>query len=209
MSRGTGALLGALLALVVLVVAWTTRVSEGRRALGECDSARARADWQEAVMSARTAAEARCPALCVSALGFARLYAIAKDAEGRGDDATAFAAWRAVRAASLATAVFDVHAAKRERADQELARIGHRLDVAAAAAGSPTSAAASEERLRAALASSDVASGTTYLLLAIGGLMFLGGAARFAISDKGSLPRAELVVSLAGAALAACGALLF
>jgi hypothetical protein len=203
-----GALGIALLAVIVFVVAWVGRVGEGKRALADCDSARARADWTEAVMAARAAAEARCPAFCVEELGFARLYAIAKDAENRADDATAFAAWRAVRAASLATAVFDVHAAKRERADLELARIGHRMDAAAAAAGAPVSPAASEERLRTSLATSNPASGATYLLLAIGGLLFLGGAARFVMAKK-PFPRAELVMSLTGAAVAACGALLF
>ena len=97
MTKTRGALLVALLATVVFVVAWATRVSEGKRALADSDSARARADWAEAIMFARTAAEARCPAFCVSELGFARLYAISKEAEGRADDATSFAAWRAVR----------------------------------------------------------------------------------------------------------------
>jgi hypothetical protein len=204
----TGALLAALLAVIVVGVAWFGRIGEGKRAITDCDSARARADWAEAVMSARTAAEARCPAFCVSELGFARLYAIAKDAENRADDATAFAAWRAVRSASLATAILDVHAAKRERADQELARIGHRMDSAAAAAGAPVSAAASEERLRATLGASNPASGTTHLLLAVGGLLFLGGALRFVMAKK-QFPRAYLALSLTGAAVAACGALLF
>lgn len=208
MTKTRGALLVALLALVVVVVAWTLRVSEGKRALADCDSARARADWPEAIMSARAAAEARCPAFCVSELGFARLYAISKDAESRADDATSFAAWRAVRAASLGTAIIDVNAGKRERADQELARLGHRLDAAAAAAGSPASPAATEERLRATLAASNPVNGTTYLLLAIGGLLFFGGAARF-VTAKKSFPRADLAVSLTGAAVAACGALLF
>lgn len=211
MTKNNGALVSALLALLALCVvgvAWVSRVGEGKRAIADCDSARARADWAEAVMAARTAAEARCPAFCVSELGFARLYAIAKDAENRADDATAFAAWRAVRAATLATAVMDVHAAKRERADQELARIGHRMDAAAAAAGAPASPAASEERLRTALAASDPASGATYLLLAIGGVLFALGAARF-VTAKKKFPRADLVMSLTGAVVAACGVLLF
>lgn len=208
MTKTRGALFAALLAVLVVISAWVGRVGEGKRALAECDSARARADWAEAVMAARAAAEARCPAYCVSELGFARLYAIAKDAENRADDATAFAAWRAVRAAALATAMMDVHAPKRERADQELARIGHRMDAAAAAAGAPASPAASEERLKAALSTSNPTSGTTYLLLAVGGLLFLGGAARFVMA-KNAFPRADLVISLTGAAVAACGALLF
>lgn len=197
----------ALLALAVLAVVWATRVSESRRAVADCDAAVARSDWPEAIMAARTAAEARCPALCSSETGYARLYAIAKDAEGRADDATAFAAWRAVRAATLATAVFDVHAARRERADAELARLGHRLDAAAAAAGAPASPAATEERLQSALASNDVPSGATFALLALGGALFLFGAVRFAAAR--ALSRADLAMAAGGAVMAAVGALLF
>lgn len=196
------------LALVVLVIAWVGRVNEGRRALAESDAAAARQDWPEAIMAARAAAEARCPASCSSELGYARLYAIAKDAEARGDDATSFAAWRAVRSAALGTAVLDVHGARRERADVELARLGHRLDAAAAAAGAPASPAARDERLRVALATSDVASGATHLLLAIGGALFLVGAARFALA-KGRRARVDLALAGAGALVAAVGVLLF
>lgn len=202
------AVVAVVVSLIVLAIAWFGRVDDGKRALAESDAAAARADWPEAIMAARAAAEARCPAGCASELGYARLYAIAKDAEGRADDATAFAAWRAVRAAALGTAVFDVHAAKRERADVELARLGHRLDAAAAAAGAPASPAASEERLRAALAASDVPAGATYLLLALGGAVFLVGAARFA-AGKQDRTRVDLAVAVAGAAVAAVGVLLF
>ena len=201
------ALAGALLAAVVIAVAWTSRVSEGRRAIAECDAALARADHAEAVMAARTAAEARCPAWCASELGYARLYAIAKDAEGRADDAVAFAAWRAVRAATLATAVLDVDTSRRRRADAELARIGHRMDVVAASGGAPISAAASEERLHAALAASSPPSGITFLFLAAGGVLFLAGAVRFA-SKKG-LSRPDLAMAASGAAIATVGALFF
>jgi len=200
----TGASL--LVAVLVLVIAWVLRVSEAKRAIADCDNAVARADWPEAIMSARTAAEARCPAWCVSEIGYARLYAIAKDAENRADDATAFAAWRAVRAATLATAVFDVQSSRRERADVELARIGHRLDATAAAGGVPASAAASEERLKAALASQSVPSGMTYFLLAVGGALFFAGAIRFARA-KGT--RVDLATALVGAATSGVGALFF
>lgn len=199
---------GAILAVIVLAVAWLGRVSEGRRALAETDAAVARADWPEAIMAARAAAEARCPASCVSELGYARLYAIAKDAEARADDATALSAWQAVRAAALGTAALDVRTARRERADAELARLGQRLDRAAAAAGSPSSPAASEERLRAALAASSVPSGAVFLLLSAGGALFLAGAYRFA-SARGRFARVDLAIAAAGAAVAAAGVLLF
>lgn len=202
------AVAGTVLAVVVLAIAWIGRVNEGRRAIAECDAAALRADWPEAIMAARAAAEARCPASCSSELGYARLYAIAKDAESRADDATAFAAWRAVRAATLATAVLDVHAPRRERAEAELARLGHRLDAAAAAAGAPSSPAASEERLKAALAANGVPGGATHLLLALGGALFLVGAARFAAA-KDRRARTDLALAAAGAALAAASVLLF
>src|SRR5687768_5031256 len=95
------------LAVAVIVTAWIARASEGRRALAECDGALFRKDVVEAIVFARAAAEARCPLCSAPDLGYARLYAIAKEAETRGDDITAIAAWRAVRAATLGTAVFD------------------------------------------------------------------------------------------------------
>lgn len=116
------------LALVVVVTAALARVSSGHRAVEECDAALARQDDVEAIVFARAAAEARCPGCEAPELGYARLEAIAKDAEGRGDLATAVAAWRAVRAATLATAVLDRAPARRERADAAIARLEHRIE---------------------------------------------------------------------------------
>lgn len=195
------------LVLVVIVTAWIGRVSEGRRSVEVCDAAFARGDRVEAIVFARAAAEARCPWCSAPELGYARLYAIAKDAEGRGDDAIGVAAWRAVRAATLGSAIVDRSPARRERADAEIARLEHRIDAAAAAAGGTASPAATEERLRAALASSSVPSGTVFVFLALGGVLFLFGAVRFARAR--AFGPAELATSLAGAALATIGALLF
>ncbi|MBN9165980.1 MAG: hypothetical protein J0I07_33840 [Myxococcales bacterium] len=193
------------LALVVVIAALVTRVSEGRRAVEGCDAALARQDYVEAIVLARAAAEARCPWCEAPELGFARLFAIAKDAESRGDHPTAVAAWRAVRAATLATSVIDRSPARRERADGEIARLEHRID--AATAGSAPSPAASEERLRAALATSLVPSGIVFALLAIGGALFVIGAVRFVRARTFRVP--DLVVAVAGGALAAAAVLVF
>ncbi len=194
------------LVLAVVMTAWIARASEGRRSMAECDGALFRKDYVEAIVFARAAAEARCPLCSAPELGYARLYSIAKDAEGRGDDGTAIAAWRAVRAAALGTAIFD-STSKRERADLEIARLGHRIDAAAAAAGSMASPAASEERLRAAQAAHDVPNGTTFVVIGAGGILFLLFAFRF-VRARGS-KTADLAAAIAGIALAAFGALLF
>ncbi len=197
----------ASLALVVVVTAWIARVYDGRRSLAACDAAIARDDRVEAIVFARAAAEARCPGCSAPDLGFGRLQAVAKDGEARGDDATAVAAWRAARAATLGTVVFDASSERRERADAEIARLEHRIEAAAAAAGGTASPAATEERLRAALAVSTIPSATVFVFLTLGGLLFLYGALRFVFA-KG-VKFVELGLSAAGGGLAALGLLLF
>jgi hypothetical protein len=98
--------------------------------------------------------------------------------------------------------------AQRLHADAEIARFAHRIDAAAVAAGATPTPAASEERVRAALAESDVPGAATFALVALGGLVFLGAAARFATS-KSKRRMTELVLALGGAAVAAAGVLLF
>lgn len=197
----------AALALAIFVTAWISRVREGKRALAACDEALARADRVEAIVFARAAAEARCPSCASAELGYARLYAIAKDAEARGDDAEAVAAWRAVRAAALGSVVIDRSPARRERADVEIARLEHKIDLAATAAGGTPSPAATEERLRAALAASSVPSSAVFAFLALGGALFFAGAARFARAK--TFCSGELAIAATGIALAAAGVLLF
>lgn len=198
----------ALVVLATLAVAWAGRASEGRRALADADAALSRGDTADAILAARVAAEARCPACTAPEGGFARLEKIAKDAEARGDDATAFAAWRATRSALLATTVTGGTSSRRAHADNELARFAHRLDAAAVAAGAAPTPAATEERVRATLAENEVPSGTSFALVGVGGLVFLVAAARFAMA-KAQRSRADLGLAAAGAVLAAAGALLF
>ena len=206
-TSGRRGLWAVALALVVVVAAWASRVSEGRRSLEASDAAAKRGDHVEAIVFARAAAEARCPWCEASELGYARLYAIAKDAEGRADDATAVAAWRAVRAAALGTSLVATSSPRRERADAEIARLEQRIDRAAAAAGGSPSPAAAEPRLRAALATSSVPSGTVFVLLAIGGAFFVLGAIRFARAR--AFNASELALPLIGAGVAALGVLAF
>lgn len=193
------------LVLVVLVTAWIGRVHEGRKALEASEAASKRGDHVEAIVQARAAAEARCPWCASPELGYARLYALAKGAEARGDDALAVAAWRAVRAATLATTVLDVAPARRERAEDEIARLEHRVAVRASADGAAPAAA--EERLREALRASVVPSAAVFLLLALGGALLLRGAVRLARAP--ALRALDVALAVGGAAVAGAGVLFF
>lgn len=205
---GTLIALVALVALVTLGVAWMGRISEGRRALADADAALSRNDTAEAISSSRIAAEARCPGCTAPEAGFAKLEKIAHDAEARGDDANAVAAWRATRAALLATALVSTTSERRTHADNEIARFAHRIDAAAVAAGGRPTPAAAEDRVRAALTETDVPGGTTFAIVGVGGVVFLLAAARV-IAGSATRARTDLGLAAAGAALAAVGALLF
>jgi hypothetical protein len=209
--RRGGALVAgfALVAAVVLGIAWTGRSMEGRRALVDCDAALARADVPEAILAARVAAEARCPGCTAPEEGLSRLERIAKDAEARGDDATAFAAWRAARAALLGAASFSTSSSIRAHVELEIARFAHRLEAASVAAGGSPTPAAAEDRLRAQLAASDVTHGPAFALVALGGLALVVAAARFVAAKRGGSAAADLGLAAAGVTVAAAGALLF
>lgn len=198
-----------LVAVIVLAIAWAGRSSEGRRALVDSDAALARGDTLDAILAARVAAEARCPGCSAPGEGLGRLERIAKDAEARGDDATAFAAWRAVRAALLATSSFGTSSDRRTHAEVEVARFAHRLDAAAVASGASSTPAAAEDRLRAALAASEIPGGPSFALVAFGGVVFLLAAGRFVMGRRGARGRTDLGLAAAGAAVAVAGALLF
>jgi hypothetical protein len=204
-SRKWPAILVALTLGVAIALAWAGRASEGKRALADADGALLRGDVTDAILAARTAAEARCPGCAAPDQGFAKLEKIARDAEARGDDATAFAAWRATRAALLATTVTGSSSARRAHADVEVARFAHRLDAAAVAAGAAPTPAAAEDKLRAGMNESELPSGMTFGLIGLGTIVFLFGAVRFVMSKK----RVELGAALAGGLTATIAALLF
>jgi hypothetical protein len=210
-ARRAPAVAAAAIAVVILVavgIAWAGRVAEGRRALADADSALERGDTTEAIFAARIAGEARCPGCTAPDEGFARLEKIARDAEARGDDTTAFAAWRATRAALLATAVTSADGDRRLHADHEIARFAHRLDAAAVAAGALPTPAAAEDRVRAVLAESDVPGAATFALIGLGGIVFLAAGARFAAA-RATRRMTDLGLAVVGAAVAAAGALFF
>jgi hypothetical protein len=101
MSRRLVLLLAAL--LVALAVVAARQVVLGDRAMARSDEALERGDARAAIAGAREAAEALVPGSPFPARGHARLVQIARDAEARGDDATAAMAWRAARAAAMET----------------------------------------------------------------------------------------------------------
>lgn len=205
-GRPRASLVAVLLALTVVVLAaWAARAEVGRRAIRDSDAAAARGDVQDAVLAARNAAQARCPLCAAPEQGFQRLEAIATQADKRADDTTALLAWRAVRAASLATATMSARSERRDRAEAEIARIGHRIDAAAAKeSGNPT-AAATEARLKTALAEDDLPGGLAYALAALGGGAFLLGAIRYARGRS----LADLALVGVGVAVTAVGLVLF
>ena len=192
-------------ALVVLLVAWYGRANDGRKALADADAAMIRADHIDAIVYARAAAEARCPGCSAPALGYAKLYAIARDAEAKTDDATAIAAWRAVRAASLNATWFEPSESRRERADAEIARLGHRIDVMNAASASNASPAANEEKLKEVLAPNPLPSTWVFVVLSVGGVLLLVGAMR----SVRALGAANLAIAATGALVAVVGVIAF
>ncbi|MFO0741350.1 MAG: hypothetical protein U0270_35975 [Labilithrix sp.] len=199
------ALPALVVAMVVLVVAWFGRSSDGKKALADCDAALIRGDRIDAIVFGRAAAEARCPWCSAAELGYAKLYAIARDAESKADDVTALTAWRAVRAASLSGTLFDRTEPRRERADAEIARLGHRIDVMNAAAGGSASPAATEDKLKAVLAPNPLPSTWAFVVLTVGGVLLLVGAMR---SVRG-LAAANVTIALTGVVVAVVGVLAF
>jgi len=141
-----GALLAALVAVAALVVTTAREVVIGRDELVRADAEAARSNWQDAIEHARAAAEARAPGSPWPERGFRRLDAIGRDAEARGDRATALSAYGAIRTAAVATRAPGSSATRwRSAAEDALAR----LDVptsGARAAGDRDSALAAVRR---------------------------------------------------------------
>lgn len=203
LPRNRAASAALALAFVVLIAAWVSRVSEGRRALAESNGALLRGDRVEAIVHARAAAEARCPWCAAPEAGYAKLIAIAREAESKNDDASALAAWQAVRVASLATTWFDASEPRRQRADGEIARLQHRIDAMGATAGGTSSPAASEERLRAVLAPNPLPATAVFVVIAAGTILLAFGAIR-SLRAK-ALRTQDIVIALAGGVVAVLG----
>lgn len=111
-----GALLAALVTGRVLV--------EGARELAAGEAALSRGDVPEGLRRLRRAAHWYLPGSPYSARAFARLEAVAQQAESQGRSEHAFAAWRAVRASALATRWLVIpERARLERANRHLAAL--------------------------------------------------------------------------------------
>lgn len=163
-----------LVAAAVLVAAtaalWTTQAQQGTRELARAEAAHRRGDVRLAIEHARAAAFARCPGCRAPDGARTLLERIAVDAEKKGDDESAIAAWRAVRAGELSRRS---PGAARGRAEAELARLLHRREAATATPGTPAPAAAAEASLRAVHAAEPSRAGAR-LLLAGAAIVWLG-----------------------------------
>ena len=118
------------LALVLWVVAMVVAIgttkewAEGQEQVAAADAAAARSDWPEAIAHARAGAEALAPGSPWPLRGWLRLEAVGHDAEARGDDATALAAYSAMRTAAMATrGLWSPNAAWETKAAEGLARV--------------------------------------------------------------------------------------
>jgi hypothetical protein len=192
-------------AFVVVLAAWASRRSDGRKSLDAAEAALARGETFEAIALSRKAAEARCPGCDAPDRAYAKLATLAAEAEQRGDNRTALGAWRAVRAASLATTVLSRSSPRRSKAEGEIARLERRIEVTGKA-GAATEAA-TEVELTRALAASSGTSSLVFGFLALGALLFAVGAYRFLTSR--TLAIADALLSVAGVAIAAAGLLFF
>jgi hypothetical protein len=205
------ALIAALVCLVA-AVAGVRQVGAGREALVDSDAAAARGDLAGAVARARDAAEAVVPGSPYPKEGYARLEAIARGAEARGDERTALGAWGAMRAATAATSAAGEGASPWTRlADDGIARAGSRPLLPGHPAGDNAWATqtgeihASEPLLRASLTRDDLPSPLVLTLLGLGALAFFAGCARLAVTatDRAALRREwiALVAAAFGAAI--------
>jgi len=189
----TGARAAALATLVVVaaVAVLTVReVAVGQAEVTAADAAASRADWGEAIVHARAAAEALVPGSPWPARGWSRLEAIGHDAEARGDDAAAMLAYGAMRTAALATQAPGSGSDRwRTKAEDALARVGsYRRDV-----GAPQAPAGS---MLDALRQTEPPPTGTLAVLALAGMAMLGGLGRLAWAAGGE--RAAQVLAGAG-----------
>lgn len=128
-TRSRAALIGSIVAAVVSVLAFATlhEVSEGARAMHASDVALAAKNPELALAEAHEAATHVAPFSPWSDRGYARLEALAEDAEARGDDDLATSAWQAIRAAETATrGPLTSDSARRKRAEAAIGRIDAR-----------------------------------------------------------------------------------
>jgi hypothetical protein len=175
------ALLGLISVAFVVLAGGAHELTVGARAIRESDEAFARGDLPAAIVHAHAAAEAMVPTSPYPARGYARLDAIARDAEARGDDPTAATAWRAMRSAAKATRTREPWL---ERANQGISRAGAHAGRAPAEASQCVGStsencdpSALEKRISDALAEDDTPGTLTFFLVGAASLFFFFGVA--------------------------------
>jgi hypothetical protein len=185
---GRRALLALSYAVSVLAVGFIAQLGVGVRAIHACDAAREQGDVPAALAAARRAAEAIAPGSPYPEAGYARLTSIARAAESQADLSTALAAWRAVRAAGLATRTLGLspHVAE---ANEALLRLGTHPRPEALR-DNETEPVIVKPILVETLARDSMPATWVLVLLAVGAVAFLGGAARLASLPPGA-PRRD------------------
>jgi hypothetical protein len=166
-----GVALGLLGLVGLLGMAERSEWSAGAVAMEESDVALARGDVRGAITHARRAAEAAVPFSPYPQEGYARLAAIARSSEQKGDRDVAGFAWRAVRSAAMATRPASVgrgHVAEAEDGIVRLAR---------PSLTTPLATGASEAVIRAQLAVDEVPSPGFCSLVFLGSLALAAGLA--------------------------------
>ncbi len=191
----------AIVAVALLAILHQHR--EGSRAMLASDVAIAAKNPDTAVIEAFEAATHVAPFSPYSEAGFARLREIAEDAENRGDDDLAQAAWRSIRAAEIATkGPFSTDPARRAHAEAALSRIDARR-MAVTAARSPGLVRFDEGELAKRNARDPTPSNGTFLALGAGAVVAMlaaGLLARvgFAFRGRSSLVAAAVTAGALG-----------
>lgn len=199
-----------LLALLIATAsgAWAARVVHFQRWMSAAEEDVRRGDRAAAIGHAGAALAERCPVGCDAARARAMLETVASEAEGRGDDATALAAWSAIRSGVRATSA---DASWAEHADTEYARLAHRRTLTDPRATAIAEGAASELRLRGSLAEGRGPSSFTWLLVAAGVVGLAEVSRRVIVArDAGRRSRMlEAALALAAFGVIALGLLVF
>lgn len=172
-------------------------VIEGRSALGDGDEAAARGDLPEAVAKWRRAARWYVPLAPHVGDAYERLEHLAREAETRGDVATALAAWRGVRGSILATRSFYTpHSERLDPANQKIAELMARVEGDSA---DPGKSPAERQAWHYELLTQDPSPSVFWSVVALLGFgLWIGGAFWFAlraVSDEDGLIRRTAAIS--------------
>ncbi len=200
-------LAGAFALLALLLFASLHEAQEGAQAMRASDAALAAKNPELAIAEAYQAAARVAPLSPWSERGFARLQAIAEDAEARGDDELAQTAWHAVRSAEVTTqGPLSGNPGRRRRAEVALGRIDARrmLVLAARSPGLAGLAREGESALGRAHGQDATPATGGLLLLGLGAVLSMTAAAVLVRSGFALRGRPELA-AVGGLLLGALG----